>query len=97
MTEDIILCITGAISEINQQLAEERQLEKDMNAPISSVLDSLSLISFIVMLEEHIERAFHISVTLTDDEVMWSIDTPLKNVASLAEYLSLRLKIYERD
>src|ERR671914_749974 len=54
-----------------------------------SLLDSLSLVSLIVDLEQRLKDEYGISLTLTDERAMSQKNSPFRTVRSLADYICL--------
>ena len=54
----------------------------------NSKLDSLGLVTFLVSLEQKIEDAFGIQITIADEKAMSLKNSPFRTVESLNDYLS---------
>jgi acyl carrier protein len=52
-----------------------------------SVIDSLTLVSFIVDLEAMLSEKYNQEISLTDDRAMTREKSPFSSVSSLAEYI----------
>lgn len=52
-----------------------------------AVIDSLSLVTLIVDIEERIEEEYGVTLTLTDDRAMSQNNSPFRNVGVLVAYL----------
>jgi acyl carrier protein len=52
----------------------------------SGILDSLGLVSLIISVEQGIEDALGISISLADEKAMSQSRSPYRTVGSLAEY-----------
>ncbi len=90
--ERILEAVYCAIDEVNQQLAEERRIDKSANTVLlgkSGNLDSLELISLIVTVEQEVEKAFHVTINLTDHEdVIFEKNGPFHTIAAIVRYIS---------
>ena len=89
--ERILEAVYCAIDEVNQQLAEERRIDKSANTVLlgeSGNLDSLKLISLIVTVEQEVEKAFHVTINLTDHEdAIFEKNGPFHTIATLVRYI----------
>lgn len=89
--------IYGAIDQVNEQLPPEKKLIKSADTALigeSSGIDSLTLISFVVALEQSIEAEYGHLISLTDDDsILTDINGPLGNLSALAEYLTEQMQI----
>ncbi len=87
----IIQAIFSAIDEVNQELPEREQLNKSVDTVLlgeSSPLDSLGLVTLIVVLEERIEDEFDEVIALADDEAFSDEKGPFANVNALTNHIS---------
>jgi len=95
--ERILEAVYCAIDEVNQQLAEERRIDKSANTVLfgeSGNLDSLELISLIVTVEQEVEKEFHVIINLTDHEdAIFEKNSPLHTIAALVRYISKLLGV----
>ena len=86
-----------AIDQVNEHLPPDKKLIKSADTALiseSSGIDSLTLISFVVALEQSIEAEYGHSISLTDDDsILTDIDGPLGSLNALAEYLAERMQI----
>ena len=86
-----------AIDQVNEQLPSEKKLIKSADTALigdSSGIDSLTLIRFIVALEQSVEAEYGYSISLTDDaSILTDFSGPLGNLNALAEYLSERMQV----
>lgn len=88
--EKIIDAIYAAVDEINQQLPQEKQLDKTCDTVLfgkSGKLDSLGLVNLIVATEQKIEDEFEVTLTLADEKAMSQKTSPFKTVGTLADYI----------
>lgn len=85
---EIIEIIFNSIDEINE--LNDSHLVKDEQTKLfgkGSDLDSLGLVNFIVSVEENINNAFDVSVSIADEKAMSQKNSPFKSVESLADYI----------
>ncbi len=88
---EITEAIFRAIDQVNLQLAKEK-LEKSEDAILtgkSGKLDSLGLINFIVAVEEELEEASGMSISLTTQTPGFRKNHPFTSVRTLAEYINV--------
>lgn len=86
--------VFAAIDEVNEQLPEGGQVEKDRSAAVfgeSGVLDSLGLVNLIVAVEQAVEDEFDESITLADEKAVSQRNSPFRTVGSLIEYVDVLL------
>jgi len=84
--------VFGAVDEVNEMLPEGHRLQKSADTVLlgeSGNLDSLGLVSFIVAVEERIEKEFNISVSFVDE--MANPEGALRNIGTLVEYIIRKL------
>jgi len=87
--------IFNSIEEINQQLENKDQLEKNIETVLygeNGQLDSLGLINLIVAVEQNIEDEFDVTITLADDRAMSQKRSPFNTVGTLTNYIEILLK-----
>ena len=88
--------VKSIISEVsNSILTDNEEIVINENFVIygdNSQLDSLSLVSLIVAVEQNIEDEFGISITLADERAMSQENSPFRSVKSLADYVETILK-----
>jgi len=87
--------IFAAIEEVNRQLPKAQQLERSLDTVLigpSGKLDSLGLINLIVAIEQKIEEAFEVSITLTNEMMQSQDDSPFESVRNLIGYVYLLLE-----
>jgi len=91
----VVDTIYRVVDDVNEQLPEERHLEKSVNTRIfgeSGRLDSLGLVSFVVAAEQEFETEFGKPVSLTDERAMSQKNSPFRSIGSFAEYVSVLLR-----
>jgi acyl carrier protein len=91
--EELINIIYQSLDEVNEQLPDERQIQKSSEAALvgqAGGLDSLGFVNFIALVEEKCTQKYGVALSLT--EVLTSQDNnPFENVGKLADSLSQRL------
>ena len=94
MEEKILSIIMDCCNQHNQISERKIDVARGVDANlygIDGVLDSLSLVSLIVSIEQGIEDATGIVVTLADARAASQEHSPFKNVAALASYAKMRV------
>ena len=79
-----------AIDSLNEQLSDERKIQKDPTTVLlgnEGKLDSIGFVNFVVLLEEKCQQECGISVSLTETPAE---KNPFESVGSLIEYLEQR-------
>ena len=92
---DVQKVIYDSIDELNQQLSEDDRLIKSSDTKLfgsNSKLDSLGLVSFIVMVEQNVDDEFSVSLTLADERAMSQKNSPFRTLGSLIDYIEILLK-----
>jgi acyl carrier protein len=90
MDEGIIQAIFDALDEVNEHLPEHRKIEKSSQTPLtgdSSGLDSLTIVSLIVTIEQRIEEKYDVLINLVDAEALSQEENPFQDVGKLAEHI----------
>jgi acyl carrier protein len=83
--------IFSVFDELNEQLPAGQQLAKTETMVLvgsDGVLDSLGLVNLIALLEQRVERDFHTSINLVDDDLISDASRHFANVATLTRYLA---------
>ena len=87
--------IFESIKELNLQLPSERQLTTSMDTILfgnGAKLDSLGLVTLLVIIEQNIEDEYNIVLTIADEKAMSQKNSPFRTVKSLKEYLAKLIK-----
>ena len=90
MWEQIFQIVREAIEEFNAIYKQNIPIELGEEAPLyggSGVLDSLGLVSLIVMIEQSIEDELGVPVILADEKAMSQKNSPFLNVHLLVVYI----------
>ena len=91
MTDDLVKLIVTTLRDVSE--GSERELPSELGAdtPLfgrKGVLDSLALVSLVVAVEQEIERAWGLAVSLADEKAMSQTSSPYRTVGTLADYAS---------
>ena len=95
MRDDVAAVILEAAKIIDQTLVEKMPLERGTDCPLygeGSVIDSISLVSLVVLVEQKIEDKFDTPIILADEKAMSRKRSPFLTIATLAEYVEERMK-----
>ena len=87
--------IITSVKEINEQLPQEQQLEQSTKTVLfgkDGKLDSLGLVTLLVIIEQNIEDEFDVSITIADERAMSQKHSPFRTIESLANYIEMLLK-----
>lgn len=83
-----------AAAEFNQELELKIAVEQGSDAALfgdTGVLDSLNLVSFIILVEQEIADHFDTAVTLADEKALSQRRSPFRTIGTLAEHVADRL------
>ncbi len=85
----VVEAIFAAVDELNQLFRKSQQLAKSLDTRITGEgsLDSLGLLNLIVLVEEKVDQAFGIAVTLADDQVLAGQADAFHTLGSLADFV----------
>lgn len=92
MRERIRQAIYAAIDQVNQDFDEDRRIVKADEAELfgkTGALDSLGLVTFVVAVEEQLEKTFGVIVTLADERALLQTDSPFQSVGAMMNYIEL--------
>jgi len=87
--ERITRIVYHVIDELNEQYAEENQLEKTLETPLlddAGRLDSVGMVNLIALVEEESGEEFGVHISLTDG-LEAEGDSALKAVGSFIDYV----------
>jgi acyl carrier protein len=79
-----------AVDQVNAQLVKGPKIVKDPSTPLldsQAGIDSLALVNLVVALEQLVFDQTEKSITIADENVYSSPDTPFRTLGSLAAYL----------
>ena len=83
--------ILEALAELNAQLPPGQKVPVSPDTLLfgqGGKLDSLSLVNFILLVEERLETEFGVSMTLADERAMSQRNSPFRSIQSLSEYVN---------
>ncbi|RYE74807.1 MAG: acyl carrier protein [Myxococcales bacterium] len=86
----VLSLVVQAAEELNPSLDEAIATHLGEEAPLygrDGVLDSLDLVSLILLVEEKTAEALGTPVTLTSDRALSSFRSPFRTVGSLTDYV----------
>ena len=86
----ILKGIYVAIDEVNEQLPEDQNLEKSLETVLlgsSGKLESVNLVNLLVAIEENIEEAFGIPISITDERAVSEKNSPFRTVETLCNFM----------
>lgn len=91
MKDKIQSIILDVIEEINEDLgrAQKVAVDRGADAPIfgkNGALDSLSLVSLVVAVEQAINDELNVNVSLADNRAMSQKSSPFRTVGTLTDY-----------
>ena len=82
--------IYAAIDEVNEQFPEVQNLEKSLETVLlgsSGKLESVNLVNLLVAIEENIEEAFGIPISITDERAVSEKNSPFRTVETLCNFM----------
>lgn len=88
----ILEVIYRVIDDINDQEDQDEKITKSLDTILmgsGSDLDSLAIVNLIVAVEQDIEDAFDLSVTLASERALAQEVSPFRTVKSLRDYISI--------
>jgi hypothetical protein len=89
--ERILKALYRAVEQVNRSLPAERRLPAAPGTVLSSGLDSLGLVNFIVAAEEELMTEFGAEVNLADQQAIAQEPSPFRTLQTLADYAAIRL------
>jgi hypothetical protein len=90
--EQVRTVVYRAVDEINEELPDVQQLIKDPKTVLfgpDATIDSMTLVSFIVAVEEGLRGEFGISLTLADEKAMSMERSPFRTLATFVDYVTV--------
>lgn len=93
--EDLIL---SSLKSILSELDEDEQISiEDLDSSThligrKAVLDSLSLVSMLVDVEQKINESHNINITIADERAMSQEKSPFRTVNTLAQYVDILIQ-----
>jgi len=93
--EKVLNTIFKSVDELNEEGDLEDKLEKSLDTILlgtGSTLDSLGIVNFIVLVEQNIDDAFGLNITLADERALSQKNSPFSSIKSLSSYIELLVK-----
>jgi len=93
--KNAVQVIFKAVEEVNGQLPKNKQLEQSTKTVLfgrDGKLDSLGLVTLLVIIEQNIEDEFNVNITIADERAMSQKHSPFRTVGTLANYIDILLK-----
>ncbi|MCD6048470.1 MAG: hypothetical protein K0S08_2117 [Gammaproteobacteria bacterium] len=90
MHQEILNIVTDSVKQTNQLLKNKAPIEQGENCPLfgsNGYLDSMSLVSLVVSVEEKIEKQFNTPLILADEKAMSQKRSPFATVGTLTTYI----------
>jgi acyl carrier protein len=90
--EQVLRIVYDAIDVVNQQLPASKRLDKSPDTVIVGAggsLDSLGIVTLVILLEEKVGEAFGTTVQLLDEQMLVE-DSPFQSIGALAHYIATR-------
>jgi acyl carrier protein len=102
MNGKILSCVYEALDEGNEERREQGlpPLDKSPATPIhgtESGFDSLSLINFVIAVEEGLERDFGVPIMLSDDRALSQEPSPFETIQTLVAYIEALLNDHQKS
>ncbi len=94
INDNVLKAVYSAIDEINQMLPEEKKVTKSRDVELlgaSAAMDSLSLVNFIVEIEQKIYEIFNVKINLAEPRSEPQQQSPLKSIGALVNYISYQI------
>ena len=87
--------IISSVKEINEQLPQEQQLGQSTKTVLfgkDGKLDSLGLVTLLVIIEQNIEDELDVSITIADERAMSQKRSPFRTIGTLTDYIDMLLR-----
>lgn len=89
MKQELVALVVQHLRQIANE--QELQLPEELNADTAlfgknGLLDSMTLVSLVVGLEQGIEEKFNVSVSLADARAMSQRHSPFRSIGAMADY-----------
>jgi hypothetical protein len=87
----IVALVRRAVDDVNEQLEDGVKLGDGPDTVLygrGARIASLTLVTFIVAVEEHIREEFGLSVTLANEKAMSMEHSPFKTLGSMIGYVT---------
>jgi acyl carrier protein len=90
--DPIIRTIFDAVDQVNEHLPNQHKIEKSLQTVLldnSRGLDSLTIVTLIVAIEQRIEEQYGKAINLADGESLPRTVNPFISIEKLADHISL--------
>jgi len=81
--------VLAAVDELNELRGPGEQVPHELDARLigaGGALDSLALVHLVVALEQRLQDAYDVAVTLADERAFSRTKSPFRTLGSLVEY-----------
>lgn len=95
---DTLEQILASLRDIIQENNEESEIDlNDLNESTqligkNAILDSLTLVSLIVDVEQKINDQYNLTITVADERAMSQEKSPFRTIGTLADYVNMLVK-----
>jgi len=89
-SEKVLEVIFQSVDAVNRLLAPEKQLKKSVDTPLTGSaadLDSLGLVSLVLLTEEHVRAEFGLTIDLADRRAVSEQVNPYRTIGTLCDYV----------
>ena len=100
MQAQLVELISQEVAALNQRLSRPIDLSTGIDTRLfgeGGGLDSISLVTLIVAVEQAVEDEFEVCITLADEKAMSQRNSPFRSIAALAEYVEQRIAEEHQD
>jgi acyl carrier protein len=90
----VVAVILSAVGEFNEGVVADQRIPETAEAMLfgrGGKLDSLGLVNLILVVEEHIEKSYGVTLALADERAVSQERSPFRSVHRLAEYICVLL------
>lgn len=98
-SQRVVDAVNSAVDDLNEIVGPEERLEKSPDVALIGTdarLDSLGLVNLIVLVEEKVQQAFGVGITLVDERAMSQSKSPFRTLGSLCEFVEEQLNEHGR-
>lgn len=98
--EKLTQAIYQAVDELNGQLPKGVRVAKSLEAPLygpGGNLESIDLVNLIIEVEEKVNEAFGVSITIADDRAVSAQNSPFLTLGALQDYVSGLIQDHESN
>ena len=89
--DTIVELVQRSVDELNEELEDGAKLDRDTKTLLygpGAKVDSFTLVSFIVAVEENLRRELGLSVTLANEKAMSMERSPFRTLDSMIDYVA---------